>query len=94
MKSDSYWNSFELFDHDKKLNVTTVSEDKSADTKIIRFEKPKDLKVLTSKVHIVVPAINYDNHYTTRIEFYKEKTSITVNTDTSDEQQQPVNTPS
>lgn len=94
LKSASYWKSFELFDHDKKLNVTTVSEDKSADTKIIRFEKPKDLKVLTSKVHIVVPAINYDNHYTTRIEFDKEETSINVNTDTSDEQQQPVNTPS
>lgn len=38
LKSASYWKSFELFDHDKKLNVTTVSEDQSADTKIIRFE--------------------------------------------------------
>ncbi|MCJ0966335.1 NEAT domain-containing protein [Mammaliicoccus sciuri] len=94
LKSASYWKSFELFDHDKKLNVTTVSEDQSADTKIIRFEKPKDLKVLTSKVHIVVPAINYDNHYTTRIEFDKEAASGNGNTDTSDEQQQPVSTPS
>ncbi|RIO07575.1 NEAT domain-containing protein [Mammaliicoccus sciuri] len=94
LKSASYWKSFELFDHDKKLNVTTVSEDKSADTKIIRFEKPKDLKVLTSKVHIVVPAINYDNHYTTRIEFDKEAASGNINTNTSDEQQQPVSTPS
>lgn len=94
LKSASYWKSFELFDHDKKLNVTTVSEDQSADTKIIRFEKPKDLKVLTSKVHIVVPAINYDNHYTTRIEFDKEAASGNVNTNTSDEQQQPVSTPS
>ncbi|PTJ73991.1 NEAT domain-containing protein [Mammaliicoccus sciuri] len=94
LKSASYWKSFELFDHDKKLNVTIVSEDQSADTKIIRFEKPKDLKVLTSKVHIVVPAINYDNHYTTRIEFDKEEGSVNVNTDTSDEQQQFVNTPS
>ncbi|UXU84187.1 NEAT domain-containing protein [Mammaliicoccus sciuri] len=94
LRSASYWKSFELFDHDKKLNVTTVSEDQSADTKIIRFEKPKDLKVLTSKVHIVVPAINYDNHYTTRIEFDKEAASGNVNTNTSDEQQQPVSTPS
>lgn len=93
LKSASYWKSFELFDHDKKLNVTTVSEDQSADTKIIRFEKPKYLKVLTSKVHIVVPAINYDNHYTTRIEFDKEAASGNVNRDTSDEQQ-PVSTPS
>lgn len=93
LKSASYWKSFELFDHDKKLNVTTVSEDQSADTKIIRFEKPKYLKVLTSKVHIVVPAINYDNHYTTRIEFDKEATSGNVNTNTSDEQK-PVSTPS
>lgn len=93
LKSASYWKSFELFDHDKKLNVTTVSEDQSADTKIIRFEKPKYLKVLTSKVHIVVPAINYDNHYTTRIEFDKEAASGNVNTNTSDEQQ-PVSTPS
>ncbi|UXV32558.1 NEAT domain-containing protein [Mammaliicoccus sciuri] len=94
LKSASYWKSFELFDHDKKLNVTTVSEDQSADTKIIRFEMPKDLKVLTSKVHIFVPAINYDNHYTTRIEFDKEAASSNVNTSTSDEQQQPVSTSS
>ncbi|WP_206165302.1 NEAT domain-containing protein [Mammaliicoccus sciuri] len=94
LKSASYWKSFELFDHDKKLNVTTVSEDQSADTKIIRFEKPKYLKVLTSKVHIVVPAINYDNHYTTRIEFDKEAASGNVNTNTSDEQQRFVSTPS
>lgn len=45
-------------------------------------------------MHIVVPAINYDNHYTTRIEFDKEAASGNGNTDTSDEQQQPVSTPS
>ena len=44
-------------------------------------------------MHIVVPAINYDNHYTTRIEFDKEATSGNVNTNTSDEQK-PVSTPS
>ena len=75
LKSASYWKSFDLYDNGKRINVETVSEDKSADTKVIRFVEPNNLKELTSKVHIIVPAINYDNHYTTRIVFDKEVTN-------------------
>ena len=75
LKSASYWKSFDLYDNGKRINVETVSEDKSADTKVIRFIEPNNLKELTSKVHIIVPAINYDNHYTTRIVFDKEVTN-------------------
>lgn len=75
LKSASYWKSFDLYDNGKRINVETVTEDKSADTKVIRFIEPNNLKELTSKVHIIVPAINYDNHYTTRIVFDKEVTN-------------------
>ncbi|MEB8092347.1 NEAT domain-containing protein [Mammaliicoccus lentus] len=75
LKSASYWKSFDLYDNGKRINVETVSEDKSADTKVIRFIEPNNLKELTSKVHIIVLAINYDNHYTTRIVFDKEVTN-------------------
>lgn len=75
LKSASYWKSFVLYDNGKRINVETVSEDKSADIKVIRFIEPNNLKELTSKVHIIVPAINYDNHYTTRIVFDKEVTN-------------------
>ncbi|WP_394877683.1 NEAT domain-containing protein [Mammaliicoccus lentus] len=75
LKSASYWKSFDLYDNGKRINVETVSEDKSVDTKVIRFIEPNNLKELTSKVHIIVPAINYDNHYTTRIVFDKEVTN-------------------
>src|SRR5699024_1430571 len=69
LKSASYWKSFELLDGADPIDVQTVSEDKDSDTKVIKFKVKLGTKKLTSKVHIVVPAVNYDNKYTTYVNF-------------------------
>lgn len=67
IKNPDWWQSFELFDGTQQLKQHEVS--KTADQKIINFEVKPGTKMLTSKVHIVVPGINYNNKYTTQIEF-------------------------
>ncbi|MDY5059165.1 NEAT domain-containing protein [Staphylococcus simulans] len=67
IKNPDWWQSFELFDGAQQLKQHEVS--KSADQKVINFEVKPGTKMLTSKVHIVVPGINYNNKYTTQIAF-------------------------
>ena len=69
MKNASWWKQFELYNGKTKLNVEQVSENKKADTRVVRVAVPSGVKTLNSKVHIVVPAINYNNKYTTQISF-------------------------
>ncbi|MFU1790187.1 NEAT domain-containing protein [Mammaliicoccus sciuri] len=69
LKSAYYWKSFELYDESGAIAIQTVKEDDQADTKIIKFKVKPGCQSLTSKVHIVVPAINYDNKYTTHVNF-------------------------
>lgn len=65
-----WWKSFQFFnDNDKELNTTVVNEDKSADTKTINVQVEPGYTQLTSKVHIVIPELHYDNHYTTHVKF-------------------------
>ena len=70
VKNPEWWKSFQLFDGNKELMVTTVSENK--DQRVVRVEVKPGTKRLTSKVHIVVPEIKYDNRYTTEIVFERE----------------------
>src|SRR5699024_809763 len=65
LKNPSWWKMFELYDGTNKLNIETLSEDK--DKRTVQAEVNPGVKELTSKVHIVVPFINYDNKYTTRL---------------------------
>lgn len=67
IKNPDWWQSFELFDGAQQLKQHEVS--KTADQKVINFEVKPGTKMLTSKVHIVVPGINYNNKYTTQIAF-------------------------
>ncbi|MES5937109.1 NEAT domain-containing protein [Mammaliicoccus lentus] len=70
LKNPSWWKMFELYDGTNKLNIETLSEDK--DKRTVQAEVNPGVKELTSKVHIVVPFINYDNKYTTRLFFDNE----------------------
>lgn len=47
--------------------MTTLEE--NDDKRVVKVEVPSGVSELTSKVHIVVPFINYDNKYTTRVIF-------------------------
>lgn len=67
IKNPDWWQSFELYDGENQLKQHEVS--KSADQKVINFEVKPGTKMLTSKVHIVVPGIKYNNKYTTQIAF-------------------------
>src|SRR5699024_8496880 len=70
LKNPSWWKMFELYDGTNKLNIETLSEDK--DKRTVQAEVNPGVKELISKVHIVVPFINYDNKYTTRLFFDNE----------------------
>ncbi|MCJ0968774.1 NEAT domain-containing protein [Mammaliicoccus sciuri] len=61
----NWWKMFELYNGDEKLNMTTLEE--NDDKRVVKVEVPSGVSELTSKVHIVVPFINYDNKYTTRV---------------------------
>ncbi|MBW0765560.1 LPXTG cell wall anchor domain-containing protein [Mammaliicoccus fleurettii] len=65
--SPDWWKMFELYNGDEKLNMTTLEE--NDDKRVVKVEVPSGVTELTSKVHIVVPFINYDNKYTTRVIF-------------------------
>ncbi|WP_179135344.1 NEAT domain-containing protein [Mammaliicoccus sciuri] len=62
-----FWKNFELYNGEEKLNTTILAED--SEKRIVKVEVPSGVSELTSKVHIVVPFINYDNKYTTRVIF-------------------------
>ncbi|MCJ1778010.1 NEAT domain-containing protein [Mammaliicoccus sciuri] len=63
----SWWKMFELYNGDEKLNMTTLED--NDEKRVVKVEVPSGVSELTSKVHIVVPFINYDNKYTTRVIF-------------------------
>ncbi|UXV32494.1 NEAT domain-containing protein [Mammaliicoccus sciuri] len=63
----NWWKMFELYNGDEKLNMTTLEE--NDEKRVVKVEVPSGVSELTSKVHIVVPFINYDNKYTTRVIF-------------------------
>ncbi|MGH2192829.1 NEAT domain-containing protein, partial [Enterococcus faecalis] len=48
-----------------------VNDNKKADTRTINVAVEPGYKSLTTKVHIVVPQINYNHRYTTHLEFEK-----------------------
>lgn len=69
LKSASYWKSFEMYEGNRQIEILNVHEDSNQDIKQVKFKVTPGVDKLTSKVHIVVPAINYDNHYTTQFNF-------------------------
>ncbi|MCP6711390.1 NEAT domain-containing protein, partial [Klebsiella pneumoniae] len=64
-----WWKSFEIFNGETRIPVKVVREDSQQDQRVIEYNMPKDQKMLTSKVHIIVPHLNYDHHYTTEMVF-------------------------
>lgn len=52
--------------------VDVISRDRVADTRVVQF-KVNDLSTpVESKIHVIVPDIDYDNHYTIRLAFDTE----------------------
>ena len=61
----SWWKAFDIYHNGQKLPMTTVKEQN--DTRTVHVEVHPGMEQFDAKVHIVVPGINYDNHYTTQI---------------------------
>ena len=70
LQHPNWWKSFELFDNGRKLTTRVVNE--TAEEREVEVEIAQGTKQLTSKVHIVVPDIQYNNRYTTQIHLEKE----------------------
>ncbi|WP_412519990.1 NEAT domain-containing protein [Staphylococcus simulans] len=84
LNNAAWWKSFEIFNGETRVPVKVISEDTQQDQRIIEFNMPKDQKMLTSKVHIIVPHLNYDHHYTTEIMF--NESAIETNTSSQQEE--------
>ena len=72
LNNASFWKEYKFYNaNNQELATTVVNDDKKADTRTINVAVEPGYKSLTTKVHIVVPQINYNHRYTTRLEFEK-----------------------
>lgn len=67
LKSASIWKGFQTEVAGQLVDVTTVKEDKTADTKVVRFEVPSINQLIKAKTHIQMG--NYEGTYTTYFDF-------------------------
>jgi len=83
LKNSSWWEYLKVqtdqsgsFADNNFVDVTTLSENKKEDTRLVQFEVPDLDKLLNAKVHVIVkgiPGFEYDNKYDIRIKFDTEK---------------------
>ena len=72
LNNASFWKEYKFYNvNNQELATTVVNDDKKADTRTINVAVATGYKSLTTKVHIVVPQINYNHRYTTHLEFEK-----------------------
>ncbi|CAC7043670.1 TPA: LPXTG-anchored heme-scavenging protein IsdA [Staphylococcus aureus] len=72
LNNASFWKEYKFYNaNNQELATTVVNDNKKADTRTINVAVEPGYKSLTTKVHIVVPQINYNHRYTTHLEFEK-----------------------
>lgn len=72
LNNASFWKEYKFYNaNNQELATTVVNDDKKADTRTINVAVEPGYKSLTTKVHIVVPQINYNHRYTTHLVFEK-----------------------
>ena len=72
LKNDSWWQYFKVESAGTFVDVTEISKDEDADTRVVAFEVEDLDEILQAKVHIIVtgiPGFNYDNKYDIRFNF-------------------------
>jgi len=69
IKQASIWQSFKTTVEGKSVDVETVSENQAADTKVVRFELPKEKALITANIHIKMAG--YEGKYVTYLDFDK-----------------------
>lgn len=63
LKNSSWWQDFSV----ASSGVTVLSE--ANDTRVVQFEVGDLEQILNSKIHVIVPDIDYDNKYDVRFKF-------------------------
>ena len=84
LKNSSWWQYFQVASGDDFIDVTEVSKDEAADTKVVQFEVDDIDAILDAKVHIIVtgiPGLDYDNKYDIRFNF--DTSDLPLNEDTN-----------
>lgn len=77
LNNASFWKEYKFYNaNNQELATTVVNDNKKADTRTINVAVEPGYKSLTTKVHIVVPQINYNHRYTTHLEFEKSNSYI------------------
>src|SRR5690625_4082127 len=72
LKNSSWWQYFKVSSGNEFIDVTEVSKNDAADTKVVQFEVDDIDAILDAKVHIIVtdiPGLDYDNKYDIRFNF-------------------------
>ena len=75
LKNSSWWKEFKVEGKD----VRTVSD--VNDVRVVNFEVNDLTKIAQSNIHVIVPDINYDNHYVIRFNF--DTSALPVANDTT-----------
>lgn len=63
LKNSSWWQDFSV----ASSGVTVLSD--ANDTRVVQFEVANLDQILNSKIHVIVPDIDYDNKYDVRFKF-------------------------
>lgn len=65
INNSSWWQYFKVNGQD----VTVLSEDEGADTRVVQFEVQDLDQIVPANIHVIVPDIDYDNKYDIRFQF-------------------------
>lgn len=63
LKNSSWWKEFKV----EGKAVSTVSE--ADDVRVVEFDVADLTQMVKANIHVIVPDINYDNHYVIRFDF-------------------------
>lgn len=82
LKNSSWWKEFKV----EGKAVRTVSE--ADDVRVVEFDVADLTQMVKANIHVIVPDINYDNHYVIRFDFdtsglAKDEPSASGNAETS-----------
>ncbi|WP_416149955.1 heme uptake protein IsdC [Salipaludibacillus sp. HK11] len=88
---------FQVMNNGAMNHVAVISSDSTADTRVVQFQASDLSSPIESKIHVIVPDIDYDNHYTVRLSFDMSSLNQTsaaeeTQSDESDESQETAST--
>lgn len=62
-----WWQSYQFYHQNTKLQHEVIYENSDTQEATVRIPVEEDTKEIEARIHIVIPELNYDHHYTTYI---------------------------